>query len=404
MSEAVTVIQNARLWSDGLALAPTSLQSVAVQHGLIRWTGADHDLPNAYKDAKRIDANARLLTPALIDCHTHLVFGGNRADEFAQRLRGKTYAQIAVEGGGIMSTVRATRALSVEQLVAQSLPRARHLVSEGVGTIEIKSGYGLEIESERKMLQAARAIGRELGISVKTTYLALHALPPEAKSGAARRSWVDSVINDHLPCLAGEGLVDAVDAFCEPIAFDLAEIELLFEAAARLNIRCKLHAEQLSNSHGSTLAARFGALSVDHLEYLDEAGVIAIQQSGTVATLLPAAFYCLKETKLPPVQMLRERGVPMAVASDCNPGTAPQSSLRLAMHQACTLFGLNVEEALAGVTRHAASALGLLDRGQIALGQRADVVLWDVESAAEIVYWLGPVVAQRISFDHNQTR
>jgi imidazolonepropionase len=396
MSASTFAIENVRVWSDGLSLAPEAFQSVVLQNGKIAWLGRTNTLPNEYSDAKCLDAKGKLLTPAFVDCHTHLVFGGNRADEFAARLRGTSYAQIAASGGGIMSTVRATRALSLDQLIDQSLPRARNLLAEGVGTIEIKSGYGLDFENERKMLLAARAIGRALNVSVQTTFLALHALPPEAKSGDARRLWIDSVINDCLPRLVDEGLVDAVDAFCESIAFDLAEVERLFEAASRLSIRCKLHAEQLSNSHGSALAARYQALSVDHLEYLDEAGVRAIAQSGTVATLLPAAFYCLRETKLPPIEWLRSAGVPMAVASDCNPGTAPQSSLRLAMHQACTLFGLTIEETLAAVTRHAAAALGLHDRGQIAVGQRADFALWDVQSAAEIVYWLGHLPVQHL--------
>jgi imidazolonepropionase len=369
---------------DGLANG-----AIAVIDGAIAWVGIISELPKKFAAAKRIDVQAKLITPALIDCHTHLVFAGNRADEFAARLRGKSYTDIANAGGGIMSTVRHTRAATVDQLIEQSLPRARNLIADGVACIEIKSGYGLDFATERNMLLAAREIGRLLNITVLTTFLALHALPPEARSPDARKLWIDSVINNDLPRLVAEGLVDAVDAFCEHIAFSTAEVEQLFAAAARLGVRCKLHAEQLSNSKGSELAARFRALSVDHLEYLDADGIAAIKASGTIATLLPAAYYCLKETQLPPIAALRAAGVPMAVASDCNPGTSPQSSLRLALHQACTLFGLRIEEALAGATVHAAAALGFKDRGQISIGQLAEFAIWDAQSAAEIVYWIG---------------
>ncbi len=362
--------------------------------GVISYFGPQSNLPEALRVPDPLDGGGRLLTPALIDCHTHLVFAGNRADEFAARLRGVSYQEIARAGGGIMSSVRQTAAASVEQLIASALPRARALAREGVATIEIKSGYGLSVAAERAMLQAATLLGERTGLQVKRTYLALHALPPEAKDDAVKRaSWIASVCDEWLPALVAEGLVDAVDAFCEGIAFSPDEVRKLFSSARNLGVPVKLHADQLSNLGGGALAAEFGALSADHLEYLDDAGIAAMHAAGTTAVLLPAAFYCLKETKLPPIAALRAAGLAMAVASDCNPGTSPQFSLRLAMHQACTLFGLSIEEALCATTAHAAKALGLTDRGQLKAGLRADFALWPVAHPAELVYWLGDVPA-----------
>lgn len=368
--------------------------ALAWRDGVITYFGPQSDLPEALRVPDAIDGGARLLTPALIDCHTHLVFAGNRADEFAVRLRGVSYQEIAQAGGGIMSSVRQTAAASVEQLVASALPRARALAREGVATIEIKSGYGLSLAAERTMLQAATKLGEQTGLQVKRTYLALHALPPEAKDNAtARAAWIADVCNEWLPALVQEGLVDAVDAFCEGIAFSPAEVRQLFNSARNLGVPVKLHADQLSNLGGGALAAEFAALSADHLEYLDAAGIAAMRAAGTTAVLLPAAFYCLRETQLPPIAGLRAAGVAMAVASDCNPGTSPQFSLRLAMHQACTLFGLSIEEALCASTQHAAAALGLTDRGQLKAGLRADFALWPVVHPAELVYWLGDLPA-----------
>ena len=368
--------------------------ALAWRDGVITYFGPQSNLPEALRVPDAIDGGARLLTPALIDCHTHLVFAGNRADEFAARLRGVSYQDIARAGGGIMSSVRQTAAASVEQLVASALPRARALAREGVATIEIKSGYGLSLAAERAMLQAATKLGEHTGLQVKRTYLALHALPLEANENAAARAvWIADVCNEWLPTLVQEGLVDAVDAFCEGIAFSPAEVRQLFNSARNLGVPVKLHADQLSNLGGGALAAEFAALSADHLEYLDAAGIAAMRAAGTTAVLLPAAFYCLKETKLPPIADLRAAGVAMAVASDCNPGTSPQFSLRLAMHQACTLFGLSIEEALCATTQHAAAALGLTDRGQLKAGLRADFALWPVAHPAELVYWLGDLPA-----------
>jgi imidazolonepropionase len=372
------------------------LENVALawRDGVISYFGPQSELPDACRVPNLIDGGARLLTPALIDCHTHLVFAGNRADEFAARLRGVSYQEIARAGGGIMSSVRQTAAASVEELIATALPRARALAREGVATIEIKSGYGLSLAAERAMLLAATALGELTGLQVKRTYLALHALPPEVKDDTTRRAaWIASVCDAWLPTLVQEGLVDAVDAFCEGIAFSPDEVRQLFNAARNLGVPVKLHADQLSNLGGGALAAEFRALSADHLEYLDQAGVAAMHAAGTTAVLLPAAFYCLKETKLPPIAQLRAAGVAMAIASDCNPGTSPQFSLRLAMHQACTLFGLSIEEALCATTVHAAAALGLTDRGQFKVGMRADFALWPVTHPAELVYWLGDVPA-----------
>ncbi len=336
-----------------------------------------------------LGAGGALVTPGLIDCHTHLVFAGDRASEFDLRLRGTSYEEIARAGGGIAATVRATRAANEDDLLAASLPRARALLDEGVTCIEIKSGYGLDFDSERRMLRVARAIGDELGIEVRTSFLGLHAVPPEYRE--RRADYVTAVCDDWLPRLASEGLVDAVDAYREGIGFTDAEVRRCFDRARALGLPVKLHAEQLSNLHGAALAADYGGLSADHLEWLDSAGIDAMSRSGTVAVLLPGAFYALRETRLPPIDALRAAKVPMAVATDLNPGTSPMPSLRLAMNMACTLFRMTPTETLLGVTTHAAQALGLSGRhGALALGARADFVLWDIATAAELAYWIGP--------------
>lgn len=362
--------------------------ALVVQGATLKWVGPLAELPEALRAQCRTqhDAGGALITPGLIDCHTHLVYGGDRAAEFEQRLQGVGYEEIARQGGGIASTVRATRAASAPELQASAERRLRHLLAEGVTTLEIKSGYGLALEHERKCLQVARALGTEHAVAVRTTFLGAHALPPEFAGQSD--AYMDEVLR-MLPALHAEGLVDAVDAFCERIAFSTAQTARLFEAARALGLPLKLHAEQLSDSGGSQLAASFGALSCDHLEWLSEEGAAAMAQAGSVAVLLPGAFYFLRETKLPPMDMLRRHGVPMAVSTDCNPGTSPCTSLLLMLNMACTLFRLTPEEALAGVTRHAAQALGLKDRGVLAPGMRADFVLWDVTHPAQLAYALG---------------
>ncbi|GAA4869539.1 imidazolonepropionase [Luteimonas vadosa] len=343
------------------------------------------DRPEALAD-EVIDAGGDCITPGLIDCHTHVVFGGDRAAEFEQRMEGASYEAIARAGGGILSTVRHTRAADEYALLAQSLPRAEALRGDGVTTLEIKSGYGLDYASERKMLRVARRIGGELGIEVRTTFLGAHALPPEF--AGRPDAYVDEVV-DWLPRLHAEGLVDAVDAFCEGIGFTAAQTRRVFEAAHALDLPVKLHADQLSDLGGAGLVAEFGGLSADHIEYASEAGVKAMARAGTVAVLLPGAFHVLRETKLPPLDLLRDHGVPMAVATDCNPGTSPLLSLRQAMQLACTHFRLTPEEALRGATVHASRALGLADRGVLRAGMRADFVRWRVHEPAALCYWLG---------------
>ena len=356
--------------------------------GMIVFAGHRTDLPAppASLADERVDAQGEWVTPGLIDCHTHVVFGGDRAGEFEQRLQGASYEDIARSGGGIVSTVRATRAASEDDLFAQSLPRARALRDDGVTTLEIKSGYGLDFDNERKMLRVARRIGDALGIRVRTTYLGAHALPPEFAGRAD--DYIDAVCR-WLPALHAEGLVDAVDAFCERIGFTAAQTQRVFEAARALGIPVKLHADQLSDGGGAALVAGFAGLSADHVEYTSEAGVAALKQAGSVAVLLPGAFHVLRETKLPPLDAFRAHGVPMAVATDCNPGTSPLQSLRLAMSLACTHFRLTPEEALRGATVHAARALGLEDRGRLVVGQRADFVRWRIGQPAQLAYWLG---------------
>ncbi len=361
--------------------------AIAVDRGLISWVGPQCDLPAGWADWPRQDCGGRLVTPALIDCHTHVIHGGNRATEFELRLQGASYAELARAGGGILSTVRATRQASEADLVAAALPYVDALLAEGVAVIEIKSGYGLDIATELRMLRAARAIGRVRQVLVKTSWLAAHAVPPELTGRAD--DYVDQVCIPGLRSAHSEGLVDAVDGFCEGIAFSPAQIDRLFAVAAELRLPVKLHAEQLSNLGGAALAARHGALSADHLEYLDGAGVQAMASAGTVAVILPGAFYTLREKQLPPIDLLRRHAVPMAVATDMNPGSSPMASLLLAMNMACTLFRLTPEEALAGTTRNAARALGLTDRGTLAPGQVADLAIWNCAHPAELAYRIG---------------
>jgi imidazolonepropionase len=372
------------------ALTPYGLiedGALAVEDGRIAWVGARTELPLAMDDAAvRHDAQGCLITPGLIDCHTHLVYGGDRAGEFEARLNGASYEEIARAGGGIVSTVRATREADEDSLLAQSRPRLQALLAEGVTSIEIKSGYGLSQEAEAKCLRVARRLGATERVSVRTTFLGAHALPPEF-SGRADE-YVAEVCR-MLGVLHAADLVDAVDAFCESIAFSPAQTRRVFEAARALGLPVKLHAEQLSDSGGAELAASFEALSCDHLEWLGERGARAMAQAGSVAVLLPGAFYFLRETRLPPIALLRQHGVPIAVSTDCNPGSSPCTSLLLMLNMACTLFRLTPQEAFAGVTRNAARALGLPDRGVLAPGLRADFVLWEVRSPAELCYALG---------------
>ena len=360
---------------------------VACRDGRIVYAGAASVAP-AMDAVERIDCAGRWVTPGLIDCHTHLVFAGDRAAEFEMRLEGATYEQISRAGGGIASTMRATRAADEAALVAASLPRLDRLIAEGATTVEIKSGYGLDTASEARMLRAARALGRARDVTVRTTFLGAHAMPPEANGD--KDAYIARVCAEMLPAVAREGLADAVDGFCEGIAFSPAQIERVFATAAQLGLAVKLHADQLFNLGGAALAARHKALSADHLEWTDEAGVAAMATAGTVAVLLPGAFYVLRETRLPPVEALRRAGVPMAVSTDCNPGTSPMTSLLLAMNMAATLFRLTVAECLAGVTREAARALGLLAQtGTLGAGKWCDLAIWNIERPAELVYRLG---------------
>jgi imidazolonepropionase len=370
--------------------------AIAMRQGRITWLGGMDDLPDSPEQlAQQVEwLDGALVTPGLIDCHTHLVFGGDRAHEFDMRLNGASYEDIARSGGGIISSVKATREASEEALFTQSLPRAKALLADGVTTLEIKSGYGLDLESERRMLRVARRIGRELGVTVCTSFLGLHALPPEYRD--RRDDYVGMACDEILPALATEGLVDAVDAFCENIGFSHAETRRLFDRAKQLGLPVKLHAEQLSDLDGAALVAEFGGLSADHLEHLSEAGIEAMAAAGTVAVLLPGAFYALRETRLPPILRIRQHGVRMAVATDCNPGTSPMLSLRLAAGMGCTLFRLTPDEALRGITVNAAAALGLTDRGTLAIGQRADLVVWQVKTPAELCYWIGGSLVKQV--------
>lgn len=361
--------------------------AIAARDGRIVFADRRADLPADLAAVETVDCRNRWITPGLIDCHTHLVYAGNRSAEFAARLAGATYAEIAASGGGIAATVAATRAASEDDLVAASLPRLDRLIADGVTTVEIKSGYGLDLASERRMLSAARRLGRERDVGVVATFLGAHALPPEARGD--KEAHVAAVLA-MLPVLAGEGLVDAVDAFCEGIAFSPDQVSRIFDAAQALGLPVKLHADQLSNLGGAALAARHGGLSADHLEWTDEAGVAALAASRTVAVLLPGAFHMLRETRLPPIDRFRAHGVAMAVSTDCNPGTSPMTSLLLAMNFAAVRFGLTVEECLAGVTRNAALALGRdADLGTLEAGKACDLAIWSVETPAELVEALG---------------
>ena len=360
---------------------------VACKNGLIVYAGSRLDAP-AFEAEKVIDCAGRWITPGLIDCHTHLVHAGNRAHEFELRLAGASYEEIARAGGGIVSTMKATRAASEAELVQTALPRLGALIAEGVTTIEIKSGYGLSLDDELKMLRAARQLGTAREVTVKTSLLAAHALPPEFAGSADR--YIDHVCDAIIPAVAKEGLADAVDGFCETIGFTTAQIERVFRAAKSYGLPVKLHAEQLSNSNGAALAARHGALSADHLEHLDDASIAAMARAGTVAVLLPGAYYFTRETQPPPIAKLRKAGVPMALATDCNPGTSPLTSILLAMNMGATLFRLTVEECLTGVTREAARALGILSQtGTLEADKVCDLAIWNIERPAELVYRIG---------------
>lgn len=362
--------------------------ALAIDGDTVAWVGPRSELPDTFGSCATVqhDAKGALITPGLIDCHTHLVYGGDRANEFEMRLKGASYEEVAASGGGIVSTVKATRAATQKELLAQSLPRLQRLMSEGVTTLEIKSGYGLALEHERKTLAVARELGQTQPLSVRTTFLGAHATPPEF--AGRTDDYVDEVLR-MLPLLHAQGLVDAVDAFCERIAFSTAQTERIFAAARALGLPVKLHAEQLSDSGGAQLAARYGAISCDHLEWLSIEGAAAMAAAGTVAVLLPGAFYFLRETQLPPIELLRQHKVAIAISTDCNPGSSPCTSILLMLNMACTLFRLTPEEALAGVTRNAARALGLSDRGVLAASMRADFVLWDVGQPAALSYLLG---------------
>jgi len=386
-----TVLKNAKfatMVSGGLSYGLIEKGAVAISDGLIQWVGPEKELPVEFAGLQEKDLGGRLVTPALIDCHTHLVYGGSRATEFELRLKGASYEEISRSGGGILSTVTATRNASEEELFAQSLPRFDALLAEGVGTVEIKSGYGLDLETEIKMLRVARQLGKERNTRVKTSFLGAHAIPPEFAGKA--EAYIDFVCEEVLPAVHEEKLADAVDGFCENIAFSPKQISMVFEKATSLGLPVKLHAEQLSNYGGAALAAKYGALSADHLEYLDEAGILAMAKSGTVAVVLPGAFYTLRETQLPPLNSLRKAGVPISIATDCNPGSSPLTSLLLCMNMACTLFRMTPEEALCGVTREAAQALGIgPEVGTIEVGKKAEFAVWNVEQPAELAYRIG---------------
>lgn len=361
--------------------------AVVLDKGHITWVGAMADVPRHLADQPAQDLGGRLVTPGLVDCHSHVVFGGNRAREFEMRLNGASYEEVARAGGGIVSTVSATRAASDSQLLEAALQRVDALLAEGVTTIEIKSGYGLDRETELRMLRVARAIAGQRDVRVRTTFLGAHATPPEYKGRPDL--YIDTVVIPTLHAAHAEGLVDAVDGFCEGIAFDLAQISRVFDAARSLGLPVKLHAEQLSHLGGTALAARYGALSADHVEYATDQDAAALAASGTVAVILPGAFYTLRETQMPPIASFRAHGVPMALATDCNPGSSPLTSILLAMNMGCTLFRLTPEEALAGVTRNAARALGLTDAGTIEPGKRADLAVWNLTDPAELSYRIG---------------
>lgn len=390
MGETARILRNgavATMQQGGDAYGLIDKGALVIAGDKIAWVGAESDLSDTYADLPVEDLEGRLVTPALIDCHTHIVHGGDRAREFEMRLNGASYEEIARAGGGIVSTVTATREASEEQLLADALPRVDTLIGEGVTLLEIKSGYGLDVETELRMLRVARRIADERPVEVRTSFLGAHAVPAEYKDRAD--TYIDEVCIPALRQAHAEGLVDAVDGFCEGIAFDVAQMERVFVEAKALGLPVKLHAEQLSNLGGTKLAANYGALSSDHIEYLDEEGVKAMAGAGTVAVLLPGAFYCLRETQIPPIAQLRDHEVPMALATDINPGSSPVNSLLLIMNMGCTLFRMTPEEVLAGTTRNAAKALGLSDRGILSSEMRADLAIWDVKHPAELSYRIG---------------
>ncbi|MGH8137292.1 MAG: imidazolonepropionase [Steroidobacteraceae bacterium] len=388
MADALTLWRNGRVATCDEAMTVLEHGALLTRGGRIEWVGEERALPEFRAPAQVRDLNGAWVTPGLIDCHTHLVFAGTRAAEYAERLRGRSYEEIAQGGGGILSTMRAVRSASEQQLFDESLPRLQALLAEGVTTVEIKSGYGLTLADEGKMLRVGRALERALPVTVKTTLLAAHTVPPEYRGRAD--DYVRIICDEWLPLLHADGLVDAVDVFCESIGFGLAQSERLFSAAQALGIPVKMHAEQLSNLGGTQMATRRGALSCDHLEYATPEDAASLAASGTVAVLLPVAFYCLAAGRKPPIEALRTARTRMAIASDCNPGSAPGTSLLLAMSMATRLFGLTAHEALAGVTRNAARALGeQARRGTLAAGQAADFVIWNVRSVEELGYWIG---------------
>ncbi len=385
MSEQVLTNLRIATMIDGYGLIDDG--AVALSDGHISWVGPSKELPAEFQKFPTQSFDGQLVTPALIDCHTHIVFGGNRANEFEMRLNGATYEELARAGGGIISTVKATREASQESLLSTALPRVDAMIAEGVTVIEVKSGYGLDLETELGMLRAARTIASHRPVRVVTTFLGAHAVPQEYKSRSD--DYIDEVCIPALRAAHAEGLVDAVDGFCESIAFSPAQIARVFDVAQQLKLPVKLHAEQLSNIGGAKLAASYAALSADHIEYLDEEGVVALAKSGTTAVILPGAFYTLRETQVPPIEALRRYKVPMALATDCNPGSSPMTSLLLAMNMGCTLFRMTPLETLKGVTLNAARALGLKDCGTIAIGQRADLAIWNIEHPAELAYRIG---------------
>jgi imidazolonepropionase len=390
--QRLRVWRNARLvtlaaGTSGLGVVEHGL--IASQDGLILYAGPERDAPSVIAGAEEThNCEGRWVTPGLIDCHTHLVYAGDRAHEFELRLAGASYEEIARAGGGILSSVKAVRTASEDDLLRQSLPRLDALIAEGATTVEVKSGYGLDLENEVKSLRAARRLGGARAVAIRTSFLGAHALPPEMTGDKKR--YIDAIVDEMIPFVARDRLADAVDGFGENIAFSPQEITRVFEAARRHGLPVKLHADQLSNQHGAALAARFGALSADHLEYTDEEGVVAMAAAGTAAVMLPGAFYFIREVKRPPIDLFRRRHVPMAIATDCNPGTSPLTSLLLAMNMAATLFRMTVDECLAGVTREAARALGLAsETGALEAGKWADLAIWDIERPAELVYRLG---------------
>lgn len=383
----LTNAQIARMDAESVGYGLIQGGALVLNGDRIAWVGAESDLPAEYGAVHRHDLGGRLVTPGLVDCHTHIVFGGDRAREFEMRLEGAGYEEIARAGGGILSSVRATRDADEAELLARALKRVDHLLAEGVTTLEIKSGYGLDIASELKMLRVARLIGEMRPVHVRTTWLAAHALPPEYAGD--RAGYIRDVVIAGMEAGHAEDLIDAVDGFCEGIAFSRDEMAAIFDHARRLGLPVKLHAEQLSDLHGAAMAAEHGALSADHLEWLGQDGIDAMAASGTVAVLLPGAFYTLRETQYPPVQALRDAGVPIALATDCNPGTSPLTSLLLTMNMGATLFRMTPAECLTGVTRHAAAALGLADRGTLAPDMRADLAIWDAQHPAELTYRIG---------------